>query len=68
MKKNKIYIVLGIALAALTINNFTLEIDNKGHYFVNGIICGVGLSVVVVQLLRLRKMKGGNKSMKFYQQ
>lgn len=57
MKKNIVYIVLGTALMVFAIYNFTFEIDNKGHYFVNGIICGVGLSVIVVQLIKIKKIK-----------
>lgn len=57
MKKNLIFIGLGILLMAFSINNYTFEIDNKGHYFVNGIICGVGLSVIVVQWIRIKRKK-----------
>jgi len=57
MKKTYIYLGLGLLMALFAINNFRYEIDNKGHYFVNGIICGIGLSVMVVQLLKLRKPK-----------
>lgn len=57
MKKNIVFIALGIVLMVFSIYNFTFEIDNKGHYFVNGIICGVGLSVIVVQLLRIKKLR-----------
>lgn len=57
MKKIYIYLALGLLMSLFGINNFRYEIDSKAHYFVNGIICGVGLSVVVVQLLKLRKPK-----------
>ncbi len=53
--KNKILIGLGVVLAVFAIYNFSLDINSKGHYFVNGIICGVGLSMIAVQLLKLRK-------------
>lgn len=58
-KKNLIFIGLGIILMGFAIINFTFEIDNKGHYFVNGIICGVGLSITVLQILRIRKGQTG---------
>lgn len=57
MKKTYIYLVLGLVMTLFSLNNFRFEIDNKGHYFVNGIICGVGLSVMVVQIIRLRRQK-----------
>ncbi len=53
--KNKILIGLGVVLAVFAIYNFSLDINSKGHYFVNGIICGVGLSMIAVQLLKLRQ-------------
>lgn len=57
MKRKLIFMTIGIALAGFAINNFTLEIDNKGHYFVNGIICGVGLSIVITQVLKIIKTR-----------
>lgn len=57
MKKTYIYLAVGLILALFAINNFRFEVDSKAHYFVNGIICGVGLSVAVVQLLKLKKSK-----------
>lgn len=51
------YLVLGIALSAFAINNFTFDIDNKAHYFANGILCGVGFCLIVAQLLKAKKSK-----------
>lgn len=55
MKSNYKLIGLSMILIAFAIRNFTLDIDNKGHYFGNGILCGVGISLLVVQLLKIRK-------------
>lgn len=55
MKKNLLFIGLGVVLMAVSFYNFTFKIDNKGHYFGNGIICGIGLSILVVQFLKRRK-------------
>lgn len=57
MKKNLIFIGLAVVLMIFSINNFMFEIDNKAHYFVNGIICGVAASVIVVQALKIKKNK-----------
>lgn len=57
MKKTYLLIGTGVILIALSVFNFTLKIDNKGHYFGNGVICGIGLSVIVVQILKLKKLK-----------
>lgn len=40
-----------------SINNLTLDIDNRGHYIGNGILCGIGISIFVTQMLRLIRNK-----------
>ncbi|HRN72393.1 MAG TPA: hypothetical protein PLM81_04645 [Ginsengibacter sp.] len=55
MKRTYVLIAVGLVLIAAAIFNFTLDIENKGHYFGNGVICGIGISVIVAQILKLRK-------------
>ncbi len=55
MKKVYLLIILGILLIAASIFNFTLKVENNGHYFGNGILCGIGLSVIVMQIKKPRK-------------
>ena len=55
MKRTYLLIAVGLLLIAAAIFNFTLNIENKGHYFGNGVICGIGISVIVAQILKLRK-------------
>lgn len=57
MKNNYLSLGLSILLIAFTIRNFNLDVDNKGHYFGNGILCGIGISLLVVQLLNIKKNK-----------
>ncbi|MBS1747103.1 MAG: hypothetical protein JST21_13110 [Bacteroidetes bacterium] len=61
MKKKYLLSALSIFFIAFTIRNFTLDVDNKGHYFGNGILCGIGLSLLVVQLLKIKKNKKADK-------
>lgn len=37
---------LGIALCAVSLFNFMLTIESKGHYFANGVLLGIGLSIL----------------------
>ncbi|HOZ84011.1 MAG TPA: hypothetical protein PK191_00890 [Niabella sp.] len=67
MKKHFLLIGVGLFLIILTVYDFTLKVDNKAHYYVNGIICGIGLCMVVSQFLKLRKQKRDNKPLKSYQ-
>ncbi|GAB1396300.1 MAG TPA: hypothetical protein PKN57_03385 [Saprospiraceae bacterium] len=48
MKKH--YLFLSVVLIAMSLFNLTLDIDSRGHYFGNGIVCGLGLSMLVIQL------------------
>lgn len=57
MKNNYLSLGLSMLFIAFTIRNFSLNIDNKGHYFANGILCGIGISLLVVQLLKFKKNK-----------
>lgn len=57
MKKNYLSLGLSMLIIAYAIRNFSLNIDNKGHYFGNGILCGIGISLLVVQLLNIKKNK-----------
>ncbi|MBW7839544.1 MAG: hypothetical protein H3C36_07885 [Chitinophagaceae bacterium] len=57
MKRTYVLIAVGLVLIAAAIFNFTLNIENKGHYFGNGVVCGIGISVIVVQILKMRKGK-----------
>lgn len=57
MKSKYLLIGLSILLIAFAIRNFSLDIDSRGHYFGNGILCGIGISLLVVQLLKLRKIQ-----------
>lgn len=55
MKKTYVWIAIGIILIIVAIFNLNLNIDNKGHYFGNGIVCGIGLSIAATQLLKFRR-------------
>ncbi|MBN9349825.1 MAG: hypothetical protein J0H55_03995 [Chitinophagaceae bacterium] len=57
MKKTYVWIGIGIILIVAAIFNLNMDINNKGHYFGNGIVCGIGLSVIVTQILKIRKLK-----------
>lgn len=57
MKRTYLFIAIGIILVAVSLFNLTLDIANKGHYFGNGVICGIGLSTIVIQISKLRKLK-----------
>ncbi|MBS1630935.1 MAG: hypothetical protein KF825_08355 [Ferruginibacter sp.] len=57
MKKNILLLGLSVIFIAFAIRNFSLDIDNNGHYFGNGILCGIGISLLVVQLLNIKKNK-----------
>lgn len=48
---------IGFALCVLALFNFTLTIDSKGHYFGNGIVFGIGLSILVRQAMQLAKAR-----------
>lgn len=48
MKRKWLPIGIGIAMCALALFNFTLPIDNKGHYFGNGVVFGIGLSILAL--------------------
>lgn len=58
MKRTYLLIGVGLILIAVSLFNFSMDVDNKGHYFGNGLICGIGLSTIVTQVLKLRKLKG----------
>jgi len=57
MKKNYLFIGIGLLLIVIALFDFSLKVDNKGHYFVNGILCGIGSSMMVVHFLKLKKLK-----------
>ncbi|HQP76746.1 MAG TPA: hypothetical protein PL069_05015 [Saprospiraceae bacterium] len=57
MKKNYLFIGISVLIIAFSINNLTLDIDNRGHYIGNGILCGIGISIFVTQMLRLIRNK-----------
>lgn len=60
MKKTYVFIAIGIILIAASLLNFTMDIDNRGHYFGNGVLCGIGLSVVVTQIIKRGKLRNSN--------
>ncbi len=53
MKKH--YLFLSVVLIAMSLFNLTLDIDSRGHYFGNGIVCGLGLSMLVNQLKKWKQ-------------
>lgn len=57
MKKTYLFIAISIILISAALFNFNMTIDNKGHYFGNGIVCGIGLSILVTQFLKFKKLK-----------
>ncbi|MBS1950780.1 MAG: hypothetical protein OJF59_001741 [Cytophagales bacterium] len=58
MKKTYLLITTGLLVMAVTLWNFNMTINNKGHYFVNGILCGIGISLIASQILILKRSKG----------
>lgn len=60
MKRKWLPIGIGIAMCALSLFNFTLSIDSKGHYFGNGIVFGIGLSILALEARQ--RTKAGRKS------
>lgn len=57
MKRTYLLIVLGIVLIAIALFDTSLKIENKGHYFGNGVIAGIGISVLIVQILKIRRAR-----------
>ena len=57
MKKKSILIGIGGLLTAIGAGSATLKIDNKNHYYSNGILSGIGLSIIAYQLAKLKKEK-----------
>lgn len=57
MKSKKTKIIVGIVLIAIGGFNSTLDVGIRWHYFANGIIFGVGLSVLVLGLRAKKKIK-----------
>lgn len=57
MKKKSILVGIGGLLTAIGAGNATLKIDNKIHYFSNGILSGIGLSIIAHQLTESKRKK-----------
>ncbi|HMN04260.1 MAG TPA: hypothetical protein PKD45_00920 [Flavobacteriales bacterium] len=57
MKHKWLPIGIGAALCILSLFNFTLAIDSKGHYFGNGIVFGIGVSIMVRKIRQLTNAK-----------
>ncbi|MCO6496197.1 MAG: hypothetical protein J5I50_00905 [Chitinophagaceae bacterium] len=57
MKRTTLLIAVGILMMIAALVNFNLDIDNKGHFFGNGVIFGIGISLIVAQILKMRKAK-----------
>lgn len=57
MNRNYLLIIIGVLLIVASLISFNLNVDNKSHYFGNGIACGIGLSVLFTQISILRKTR-----------
>lgn len=57
MKKTYFFILLGLAMMAGGLFGLTLKIDVHMHYFGNGVIFGVGLSILINSIIRLKRKK-----------
>ena len=59
MKKSYLIIGICIALLAVTAFNSQLNIDNKMHYFGNGIVFGIALVILIRQIFKRNKPQKG---------
>lgn len=57
MKKSMKRIGIGGLLTALGLGNATLKIDNNMHYFANGILAGIGISMLAREMTKKCKCK-----------
>lgn len=55
MKRNYIFLLIGILLIAVGFFSYNMDVDSKTHYFINGIWVGLGISFIVAQIPKLRK-------------
>jgi hypothetical protein len=61
MKRGYTIIAFGVLLIILSLFNISLNIDSKGHYFGNGVMCGIGLSLIIFQVKQLKKNNNKKK-------
>lgn len=50
-------IVISVLMIIVSLINLTLNIESKGHYFGNGVVFGIGLTVLFNQIIKIRQLK-----------
>ncbi|HRP90105.1 MAG TPA: hypothetical protein PKX92_08700 [Edaphocola sp.] len=54
MKNKTTIYIISILMIIVSLFNLTLDIEQKGHYFGNGIICGIGATLLILEFLKSR--------------
>lgn len=55
MKKEIIQLLIGLVMMVAAVYNANLDISNTWHYFSNGVVFGLGFSLVFVRVKQMLK-------------